>query len=104
GLGYLSPEAVNRLVRLKARFPLSPLDLEDLLRQAREGEALALEAIRHLGEGLGRFLANLAVAYDPALVVVGGKAAEFFPFLEASLRQSLEAHAFVEAHRARPGR
>ncbi|WP_460170665.1 ROK family protein [Thermus sp. FJN-A] len=79
-------------------------DLEDLLRQAREGEALALEAIRHLGEGLGRFLANLAVAYDPALVVVGGKAAEFFPFLEASLRQSLEAHAFVEAHRALPVR
>ncbi|WP_105317199.1 ROK family transcriptional regulator [Thermus tenuipuniceus] len=79
-------------------------DLEALLQQAKQGEALALEAIRHLGEALGRFLANLAVAYDPALVVVGGKAAEFFPFLETPLRQSLRAHAFLEAHRDLPVR
>ncbi|MFD3006215.1 ROK family protein [Thermus tengchongensis] len=79
-------------------------DLEALLRQAKEGEAKALEAIRHLGEALGRFLANLAVAYDPALVVVGGKAAEFFPYLEAPLRQSLRTHAFLEAHRDLPVR
>jgi len=63
---------------------------------------LALEAIHHLGEALGRFLANLAVAYDPARVVIGGKAAEFFPYLEQSLRQSLAAHAFLEAHRSLP--
>ncbi|SDE99639.1 Sugar kinase of the NBD/HSP70 family, may contain an N-terminal HTH domain [Thermus arciformis] len=79
-------------------------DLEALLHLARQGDPLALQALAHLGEALGRFLANLAVAYDPALVVVGGKAAEFFPFLEASLRRSLEAHAFVEAHRALPVR
>jgi len=77
-------------------------DLEALLQQAKRGEALALEAIHHLGEALGRFLANLAVAYDPARVVIGGKAAEFFPYLEQSLRQSLAAHAFLEAHRSLP--
>ncbi|WP_038057189.1 ROK family transcriptional regulator [Thermus amyloliquefaciens] len=75
-------------------------DLEALLQQAKEGEPKALEAIHHLGEALGRFLANLAVAYDPARVVIGGKAAEFFPYLEPPLRRSLAAHAFLEAHGA----
>lgn len=77
-------------------------DLEALLHLARQGDPLALQALAHLGEALGRFLANLAVAYDPARVVVGGKAAELFPYLEAPLRRSLEAHAFLEAHRALP--
>lgn len=77
-------------------------DLEALLQQAKQGEALALEAIHHLGKALGRFLANLAVAYDPARVVIGGKVAEFFPYLERPLRQSLAAHAFLEAHRSLP--
>ncbi len=33
---------------------------------------------------------------------MGGKVAEFFPFLEDSLRRALEAHAFLEAHRGLP--
>ena len=76
--------------------------LEGLLAGARAGEEAALLALRQLGEALGRFLANLAVAYDPARVVVGGRVAELFPFLEASLRASLQAHAFLEAHRRLP--
>lgn len=80
------------------------LDLEDLLAQAARGNPEAQRAIAQLGEALGRFLANLAVAYDPALVVVGGKAAELFPFLEASLRQSLRKHAFLEDHKDLPVR
>ena len=76
--------------------------LEGLLAGARAGEEAALLALRQLGEALGRFLANLAVAYDPARVVVGGRVAELFPFLEAPLRASLEAHAFLEAHRRLP--
>ncbi|WP_298628916.1 ROK family transcriptional regulator [uncultured Thermus sp.] len=76
--------------------------LEALLHLAEQGEDLALEAIHHLGEVLGRFLANLAVAYDPGRVVVGGKAAELFTHLEHPMRQSLEAHAFLEAHRSLP--
>ncbi|WP_022798294.1 ROK family transcriptional regulator [Thermus islandicus] len=77
-------------------------DLKALLARARRGDPLTLRALAQLGEALGRFLANLAVAYDPARVVVGGKAAELFPYLEAPLRRSLEAHAFLEAHRALP--
>ncbi len=75
-------------------------DLETLLAQAQAGHPVARVALAHLGSALGRFLANLAVAYDPARVVVGGKAAELFSFLEAPLRQALADHAFLETHRA----
>lgn len=75
-------------------------DLEALLAQAQAGHPVARVALAHLGSALGRFLANLAVAYDPARVVVGGKAAELFSFLEAPLRQALADHAFLETHRA----
>lgn len=76
--------------------------LEALRNLAQEGDAASLEALGHLGELLGCLLANLAVAYDPARVVVGGKVAELFPYLEHSLRLSLKAHAFLEAHQGLP--
>ncbi|MEN2981458.1 MAG: ROK family transcriptional regulator [Thermus sp.] len=77
-------------------------DWDALHALAREGDPLALQVIRQLGEALGRFVANLAVAYDPARVVVGGKAAELFPLLEEPLRRALEAHAFLPTHRSLP--
>jgi len=35
GLGYVSPEALQRLAKLKSAFPLGALDLERLLREGR---------------------------------------------------------------------
>ncbi|WP_027882548.1 hypothetical protein [Meiothermus rufus] len=35
GLGFVSPEALTRLVKHKSAFPIGPLDLERLLRQGR---------------------------------------------------------------------
>lgn len=44
GLGYVSPEALQRLAKLRGAFPLSPLDIERLLREGR----IDLEAIQGL--------------------------------------------------------
>ncbi|AWR86709.1 hypothetical protein [Meiothermus taiwanensis] len=44
GLGYVSPEALQRLTKLRAAFPLGPLDVERLLREGR----IDLEAIQSL--------------------------------------------------------
>lgn len=44
GLGYVSPEALQRLNKLRAAFPLGPLDVERLLREGR----IDLEAIQTL--------------------------------------------------------
>ncbi|WP_366914795.1 hypothetical protein [uncultured Meiothermus sp.] len=46
GLGYASPEALQRLAKLRSAFPVGPLDIERLLREGR----IDLENV----EGLGR--------------------------------------------------
>lgn len=44
GLGYVSPEALQRLAKLRGAFPVGPLDIERLLREGR----IDLEAIQGL--------------------------------------------------------
>lgn len=44
GLGFVSPEALQRLVKLHSVFPVGPLDIERLLREGR----IDLEAIQNL--------------------------------------------------------
>ncbi|GAB5601836.1 hypothetical protein FJNA_03600 [Thermus sp. FJN-A] len=86
GLGYLSPEAVNRLVRLKARFPLSPLDLEDLLCQGR----VDLEAVEALEDRLVAELSERG-AFAALLLLLAQK-----PMGEVFLLADLEAEALEE--------
>jgi len=52
GLGYVSPEALQRLVRLRAVFPLGPLDIERLLREGR----IDLESIQTLEQEISGVL------------------------------------------------
>lgn len=73
-------------------------DFWELLKLAQAGHGLALEALAALGRALGRLVANLAVAYDPERVVLGGAGAEAWDFLEQPLRQALEAQAFLREH------
>ncbi|RDI95801.1 hypothetical protein DV704_05890 [Meiothermus sp. QL-1] len=67
GLVYLSPEALQRLVRLRRRFPVGPLDLERLLREGR----VDLEAVQRLEDEVfgvlherGHFSAVLTLLAD----------------------------------------
>ncbi|MDM7324575.1 MAG: hypothetical protein P3W93_006255 [Thermus sp.] len=86
GVGYLSPEAVNRLVRLKARFPLSPLDLEDLLKEGRAD----LEAVEALEDRLVAELSERG-AFAAFLLLLARK-----PMGEVFLLSDLEAEAVEE--------
>ncbi|TBH21488.1 hypothetical protein [Thermus thermamylovorans] len=86
GAGYLSPEAVNRLVRLKARFPLSPLDLEDLLRTGR----VDLEAVEALEDRLVAELSERG-AFAALLLLLAKR-----PLGEVFLLADLEAEALEE--------
>jgi hypothetical protein len=47
-VGFVSPEALSHLVCLKTRFPITPLDIEDLLRGGR----VDLEAVEELEDRL----------------------------------------------------
>ncbi len=78
--------------------------LEELVQKAQVQEAQALQTLAHLGHTLGRFIANLAVAYDPGQVVLGGKVASLFPFIAENLQTALESLAFLPHHRTLPVR
>ncbi|AFV76430.1 hypothetical protein ACLWNE_07205 [Thermus oshimai] len=86
GLPFISPEALSRLVRLKARFPLSPLDLEDLLKGGRV-DLVAVEALED--RLVAEFAERGAVA---ALLLLLAKR----PLGEVFLLADLEAEALEE--------
>jgi hypothetical protein len=53
-VGFVSPEALSRLARLRAHFPITPLDLEGLLREGR----VDLEAVERLEDQLAAELSE----------------------------------------------
>jgi len=73
-------------------------DFWEVLKQAQTGHRLAVESLAELGRALGRLIANLAVAYDPERVVLGGAGAEAWDYLQQPLRQAVEEHAFLRQH------
>ena len=92
-MGFVSPEALTRLARLKGRFPLTPWDLEDLLKEGRvDLEAEALE------EGLVPEVVRQGVevlAQPPFLLLKRLSPGEFL--LRQSVEEALEdLRAFAE--------
>lgn len=73
-----------------------------ILEQAKQGDAYALSSLEVLGTQLGRFVANLAVTFDPSIVVLGGTGAEAWQWLEAPMRKQLKNLAFIPEHATLP--
>lgn len=65
GLGYVSPEALQRLVKLRGAFPLGALDIERLLREGR----VDLESIQHLEHEISGVLGERG-AFSAVLTVL----------------------------------
>jgi predicted NBD/HSP70 family sugar kinase len=75
-----------------------------ILGRAEEGDQIALKTLEQLARQLGRFIANVAVAFDPAVVVLGGPGAEAWSWLEAPLQDTLKELAFIPEHACLPVR
>lgn len=73
-----------------------------ILKMAEHNDAHALSSLEALGAQLGRFVANLAVTFDPAIVVLGGTGAEAWQWLEPPMRQRLAELAFIPEHATLP--
>ena len=86
GVGFVSPEALTRLARLKGRFPLTPWDLEDLLKEGR----VDLEAVEALEDRLAAELSERG-AFAALLLLLARK-----PLGEVFLLADLEAEALEE--------
>ena len=85
-VGFISSEALSRLVRLRARFPITPLDLEDLLREGR----VDLEAVEELEDRLAAELSERGTFAAFLLFLTGRKLGEVFRLSD------LEAEAVEE--------
>ena len=69
---------------------------------AQQGESAAVRAFDEVGTWLGRGLANLVAAVDPARIVVGGGVSLAGELLLAPARTALAAHLVGAAHRPLP--
>lgn len=64
-----------------------PVPMPEILRRQQRGDAPTLAAIERAGTHLGVLLQNLAAAYDPACIVLGGPATELGDaFVQPALR------------------
>ena len=70
-LAAVAPVAAHRLLEL-AEGDLDALTGPLVTRAAREGDPAAIEIYTAMGRWLGRGLASLAAALDPAVFVIGG--------------------------------
>ncbi len=85
-VGFISLEALSRLARLRAHFPITPLDLEDLLRKGR----VDLEAVEKLEDRVAAELSERGTFAAFLLFLSRKKLGEVFRLSD------LEAEAFEE--------
>ena len=69
-----------------------PLTAEAIGRAAVEGDALARQVVAQAGQAIGLHLANLAHAFDPQVIVLGGGVSLIGPPLFEPLERALRAH------------
>jgi hypothetical protein len=85
-VGFVSPEALSKLTRLRAHFPITPLDIEDLLRRGR----VDLDAVEELEDRLAAELSERGTFTAFLLFLSRRKLGEVF------LLSDLEAEAIEE--------
>jgi glucokinase len=77
-----------------------PLTANDVGLAARKGDLLAREVVREAGVHIGRHLANLAHAFNPEVIVLGGGVSHigelFFEPIEQAMRDNVMHPSFVE--------
>ncbi len=87
---FVSGRSILRHARKFYGKPELPL----LLEEARCGEAKAKAIFEYAGVYLGRGLATLVNLFHPSLVVLGGGAAEAYPYMKKTALVELRRRAF----------
>ena len=109
---YASATAMARLARqLGTEYSATTVPLDERLtakviyEHARQGDALALEVFRVMGNYLGVGLASLINILNPELIVIGGGAAAGWDLFIGHVEQTIKQRAFATpAQRARIAR
>ena len=98
---YASATAIVRMAReLKPRYLDSPLQISDDLTAEKihcaglNGDELALEVFRRMGDYLGIGLATLINLLNPEMIVIGGGVVNGWNLFEKQMRQQVMQRAF----------
>ncbi|MBT1002325.1 ROK family transcriptional regulator [Paenarthrobacter sp. DKR-5] len=81
------------MIELLSRGTPSPISVEDIVRQARQGDAATLRVIDDAGLAIGRALGNVANLINPEVIVVGGPLADIGDAFLDPIRRGLQRHA-----------
>lgn len=96
-LATLSRYMGREFSRAEARQLLSEtgLTITDVIGRAKNGEAAASRAVEETAHFLGRGLAVIVNALNPAQIFIGGEITELWPQLEPILRQGIAERALT---------
>lgn len=72
-------------------------DVEDVLRDAAAGVAVAMKAVQSVADSLGRAVANMVNLLNPRLVVMGGSLQKVLALAQVQVEAALDQHAMAAA-------
>ena len=79
-----------------------PTAIEEIVRRAKAGDRPAVEALVETGRHVGRGLANVASAFNPKRIYVGGEMTAAWELLEKPIREALVAGTLTEVTASTP--
>jgi predicted NBD/HSP70 family sugar kinase len=88
--------------RSTARSKAGPMAIEEIVRRAKVGEPAAVDVLVETGRQVGRGLANVASAFNPKRIYVGGEVTAAWELLEAPIREALVAGTLTEVTASTP--
>lgn len=98
----LGDSPVANVLRERAGVDAGSLTGPLVTEAARDGDPLSLELLTDMGRWLGVGLANLAAAFDPGCIVIGGGVSEAGELLLVPTREACARQLVGRGHRATP--
>lgn len=98
---YASATAIVRMTR--AALPSHPTSLlhtvinltaEEIFKAAANGDELAIDAFKRMGEYLGVGLGSLVNLFNPEIIIIGGGVSNGWEFFHESLQRTIVQRAF----------
>ncbi len=67
----------------------------DIFLKAKEGNTTAIETFSRIGNLIGSMIIGLIYAYDPEIVIIGGKVANSWPFLKKPILSKIKNRSIL---------
>lgn len=89
---YVSSRGILRRAGLKGIRVQSPFELYEL---ARKGNKKARQLFKETGFFLGVGITNIALAFDPDIVVIGGQVADSWRYFAPTMKKTVRQRSII---------